>query len=55
VFKARASGAFHSSVKTPLPNQTTLKSKESPLDVKGVKLGMSTAELVAIVREGERG
>ena len=32
------------------------KSKASPLDVKGVKLGMSAAELVAIVREGrERG
>ncbi len=32
------------------------KSKESPLDVKGVKLGISTADLVAIVREGrERG
>jgi prevent-host-death family protein len=31
-------------------------SKASPLDVKGVKLGVSTAELVAIVREGrERG
>jgi Arc/MetJ family transcription regulator len=32
------------------------RSKASPLDVKGVKLGMSTADLVAIVREGrERG
>ena len=32
------------------------KSKGSPLDVKGVKLKMSTADLVAIVREGrERG
>jgi len=32
------------------------KSKASPLDVKGVKLEMSAAELVAIVREGrERG
>lgn len=32
------------------------KSKESPLDVKGVKLDVSTADLVAIVREGrERG
>jgi hypothetical protein len=32
------------------------KSKTSPLDVKGVKLGFSTPELVAIVREGrERG
>jgi len=32
------------------------KSRESPLDVKGVKLGVSTADLVAIVREGrERG
>lgn len=28
------------------------KSKASPLDVNGVKLGMRTAELVAIVREG---
>ena len=34
----------------------TRKSKESPLDVKGVKLDVSTADLVAIVREGrERG
>ena len=32
------------------------KSKASPLDVKGLKLGMPTAELVAIVREArERG
>lgn len=32
------------------------KSKASPLDVKGVKLGMSVADLVATVREGrERG
>jgi len=32
------------------------KSKASPLDVKGVKLGVSSADLVAIVREGrERG
>jgi len=32
------------------------KSKASPLDVKGVKLEVSTADLVAIVREGrERG
>jgi prevent-host-death family protein len=32
------------------------KSKASPLDVKGVKLGMSAGALVAIVREGrERG
>jgi prevent-host-death family protein len=32
------------------------KSKASPLDVKGVKLGMSAAALVTIVREGrERG
>jgi antitoxin (DNA-binding transcriptional repressor) of toxin-antitoxin stability system len=32
------------------------KSKASPLDVKGVKLGVSAADLVAIVREGrERG
>jgi prevent-host-death family protein len=32
------------------------KSKASPLDVKGVKVGVSTADLVAIVREGrERG
>ena len=28
------------------------KSKASPLDVKGVKLGMSAADLVAIVRKG---
>ena len=29
---------------------------ESPLDVKGAKIGVSTAEMVAIVREGrERG
>ncbi len=28
------------------------RSKASPLDVKGVKLGVSTADLVAIVREG---
>ena len=28
------------------------KSKSSPLDVKGVKLGISTTELVAVVREG---
>jgi antitoxin Phd len=28
------------------------KSKASPLDVKGVKLKVSTADLVAIVREG---
>lgn len=27
------------------------KSKESPLDVKGVKLGVSAPDLVAIVRE----
>ena len=32
------------------------KSKASPLDVKGVKLEVSAADLVAIVREGrERG
>lgn len=32
------------------------KSKASPLDVKGVRLGVSSADLVAIVREGrERG
>jgi prevent-host-death family protein len=32
------------------------RSKSSPLDVKGVKLGVSTADLVAIVREQrERG
>ena len=35
---------------------TARKSKSSPLDVKGVKVGVSTADLVAIVREGrERG
>jgi Arc/MetJ family transcription regulator len=32
------------------------RSKASPLDVKGVKIGVSTTDLVAIVREGrERG
>jgi len=32
------------------------KSKASPLEVKGIKLGFSTADLVAVVREGrERG
>jgi Arc/MetJ family transcription regulator len=32
------------------------RSKASPLNVKGVKLGISTTELVAVVREGrERG
>jgi len=32
------------------------KSRVSPLDVKGVKLGVSAADLVAMVREGrERG
>ena len=32
------------------------KSKASPLDVKGVKLGVSSSDLVAMVREGrERG
>ena len=32
------------------------KSKASPLDVKGVKLKLSAADLVAVVREGrERG
>ena len=32
------------------------KSKASPLEVKGVKIGVSTTDLVAIVREGrERG
>lgn len=32
------------------------KSKASPLDVKGLKLGLSAADLVAIVRKGrERG
>jgi len=36
--------------------QPLRKSKASPLDVKGVKLGVSAADLVAIVREGrERG
>jgi prevent-host-death family protein len=30
------------------------KSKTSPLDVKGVKLQVSTADLVAIVREGRQ-
>ena len=36
--------------------QPLRKSKASPLDVKGVKLGMSAADLVAIVRAGrERG
>ncbi len=28
------------------------RSKASPLDVKGVKLGLSTTDLVAVVREG---
>jgi prevent-host-death family protein len=28
------------------------KSKASPLDVRGVKLGLSAADLIAIVREG---
>jgi prevent-host-death family protein len=28
------------------------RSKASPLDVKGVKIGVSSADLVAIVREG---
>jgi prevent-host-death family protein len=32
------------------------RSKASPLDVKGVKLGVSTADIVAIVKKGrERG
>ena len=32
------------------------KSKASPLDVRGVELGLSAADLIAIVREGrERG
>lgn len=35
---------------SPLP-----KSQASPLDVKGVKLTVSTADLVAIVREGRGG
>ncbi len=30
------------------------RSKASPLDVKGVKLGVSTSDLVAIVREGRK-
>jgi len=29
-------------------------SRASPLDVKGVKLGVSTVDLVAIVREGRK-
>lgn len=38
------------------PIQPLRKPKASPLDVKGVKLGMSPADLVKIVREGrERG
>jgi hypothetical protein len=32
--------------------KTTTKSKASPLDVPGVKLGLPTEDLVAIVREG---
>jgi prevent-host-death family protein len=36
--------------------QPARASKASPLDVKGVRIGMSTAELNAIVRKGrERG
>lgn len=36
--------------------QPLRKSKASPLDVKGIKLELSAADLVAIVREGrERG
>lgn len=36
--------------------QPLRRSKASPLDVKGVKLGVSAADMVAIVREGrERG
>lgn len=36
--------------------QPARNSKASPLDVKGVKLGVSTTDLVAIVRKGrERG
>ena len=36
--------------------QPLRKSKASPLDVKGVKVGVSAADLVDIVREGrERG
>ena len=40
-----------------LPTPTSKgRSKASPLDVKGIKLGFSTADLVAIVRGGrERG
>ena len=34
------------------PVLPALRSKASPLNVKGVKLGVSTAGLVAIVREG---
>ena len=30
------------------------RSKASPLDVKGVKLGVSTADLIAVVREGRK-
>ena len=30
------------------------RSKASPLDVKGVKLGISTTDLVAVVREGRK-
>ena len=32
--------------------QPLRKSNASPLDVKGVKIGVSSADLVAIVREG---
>ena len=42
--------------RSPSAPRSKRKRKASPLDVKGVKLGMSTAEMVAIVREGrERG
>jgi len=37
-----------------LVKPVTVSSAQSPLDVRGVKLGVSTTELVSIVREGRR-
>ena len=50
--KSRPFSAWANSARAPIQE----KRKASPLDVKGVKLGVSTADLVAVVREGrERG
>jgi hypothetical protein len=54
--KATIEAALRLLIQTRSRMSPTRKSKAPPLDVKGVKLGVSTADLVATVRKGrERG